>query len=917
MRDEPALELSHVSHRYGGNGPKGRLALDDVSLRLDRGAAVAVVGPDGVGKSTLLALVAGARRLQQGTIRVLGGDVAAAARRDAVATRIAYMPQGLGRNLYPTLSVAEHIAFFGRLYGVGGAELRARAERLLRATGLAPFPDRAAGKLSGGMRQKLSLCCALVHDPDLLVLDEPTTGVDPLSRRQFWALVDELRAERPGMTALVATAYMEEARRFEHLVAMSAGRVLAAGRTAEILAASGEADLEAAYLALQHPGRSWRAPRAPPPPRRPAAGPPAIRAEGLTRRFGDFTAVDHASFRIERGEIFGFIGPNGCGKTTTMKMLTGLLPASEGRAELLGQPVSAADIATRLRVGYVSQSFSLYEELSVRANLELHARLYSVAPGEIAPRVEDALVAFGLAGIAASRPSALPLGVRQRLQLAAACLHRPEILILDEPTSGVDPEAREMFWDLLAGLSRRDGVTIFISTHFMNEAERCDRISLMDAGKVLVVGTPAEIRAAQGAATLEDAFISYLEAAAGAPAASPPRLGSGDERGHGAPEPSPRSLAVSLARVGAFAWREATELLRDRVRLAFALLGPLVLMLALGYGISFDVEDLPFAVFDRDGTATSRAFVETFAGSRYFVERPPLSSPAEIDRRLRSGELRLAIEIPPGFGRDLLGAHRPEIGIFLDGAMPFRAETARGYVEGVIGSYLAELARREPVERAQPPAASIEPRYRYNQEFRSTVAIAPGCIMILTLLIPAMLAALGVVREREIGSISNLASSPASVGEFLLGKQMPYVAVGFASFLSLVALVVALFEVPLRGSFAALALGALLHLFAATAFGLFVSSFVRTQVAAIIVTAIMTTVPAINFSGFLYPVATVEGPGWLIGHAFPALWFLNVAAGTFGKALGPDAFVLDYLMLATLGATFLVAARLLLRKEAP
>ena len=905
-----AVELSGVSHRYG----RTVAALDGVSLTVPYGTTTAVIGPDGVGKSTLLALVAGVRRRQAGAIRVLGGDMATAVHRSRVAPRIAYMPQGLGRNLYPTLSVVENIDFFGRLFGQPRGERHARIYRLLRATGLDPFPDRPAGKLSGGMRQKLSLCCALVHDPDLLILDEPTTGVDPLSRRQFWRLIEEIRADRPGMTLLVATAYMEETERFERLVAMDAGRVLAAGAAREVLDKAGARTLEEVYAALQAPSKGARstAARAPLPPRLAAPGPPAILAEGLTRRFGDFVAVDRVDFRIERGEIFGFLGSNGCGKSTTMKMLTGLLPASEGRAALLGRPVAAQTIETRLRVGYMSQSFSLYEELSVRANLELHARLYRIPEPEIAERTRDALEQFGLAAVADTRPAALPLGIRQRLQLAAACLHRPEILILDEPTSGVDPAARDQFWELLGELSRRDGATIFISTHFMNEAERCDRVSLMHAGKLLAVGAPEEIRARRGTASLEDAFIAYLQDAAGeapqisAPAGptAPPLLRA-DHVG----------IAVSLRRTWAFARREMTEVLRDRVRLAFALLGPLLLMVALGYGITFDVEDIPFAVYDRDASAQSRRLVESFAGSRYFSERAPLESEDAIDRRLRNGELRVAIGIPPAFGRDLLTGRRPEVAFFLDGAMPFRAETARGYINGIVVSYAQDLARESPRDAAEPLPVRIEPRFRYNQDFRSTVAVTPGSIMLLILLIPAMLCALGVVREREIGSISNLYASPATVGEFLIGKQLPYVVIGFASFVSLVGAVELLFGVTIKGSVMALALGAALYVIAATAFGLLVSTLVRTQVAAILGTAILVTVPAINFSGYLYPAAALEGTARVIGLGFPALWFQNISLGSFSKARDFGAFGAEYLALATFGLGFLLLARLLLRKQ--
>lgn len=910
-----AVAVSDVTHRY-----RSVNAVNDVSLSIPAGTATAFVGPDGVGKSTLLGLIAGVRRLQSGTIQALGGSMAVRAHRDAVSARIAYMPQGLGRNLYPSLSVSENIDFFGRLFGQTQAERTARIARLLRATGLDPFADRPAGKLSGGMKQKLSLCCSLIHDPDLLILDEPTTGIDPLSRRQFWALIDEIRAERPGMTVLVSTAYMEEAERFERLVAIDAGRVLAQGPTADILARAGAASLEQAYLALQAGDGAKTSAQFSLAPRAATVGPPAIVAEGLTRRFGDFTAVDRVSFSIGRGEIFGFLGSNGCGKTTTMKMLTGLLGITEGKAQLLGRSVVATDLKTRMRVGYMSQSFSLYEELTVRANLDLHARLYRVPTREIPHRVEETLAQFGLAAVADQVPTNLPLGIRQRLQLAAACLHRPEVLILDEPTSGVDPAARDMFWRMLGDLSRRDGVTIFVSTHFMNEAERCDRISLMHAGRVLTVGTPEEIRTAMGARTLEDAFIAHLERAGGASAANgggqAAPLGSAPEQAEAMRLVTPRSeLAASCSRIWAFARREALELLRDRIRLAFALVGPLILMLTFGYGITFDVENLSFAVFDRDQSAESRQFIESFAGSRYFRQQPPLRSEAEIDRRLRAGGLRVAISIPPGFGRDLVKGHKPEVAFFLDGANTFRAETTRGYAQGIVLSYVQDLARRTYGTIGPLVPLQVEPRFRYNQDFRSVFAITPGTIMIFMIMFPAMLTAVGVVREREIGSISNLYASPASVGEFLLGKQAPYILLGLASFASLVLLVGLVFGVTVKGSWLALLVGALLYLFAGTGLGILVSTFARTQVAAIISTAIISTVPALNFSGYLYPAAALEGAGRFIGMGFPSLWFQNVSLGTFAKARDFAAFYPEFMALFAFGAAYLVAGSLILRKQ--
>ncbi|HZQ14101.1 MAG TPA: ribosome-associated ATPase/putative transporter RbbA [Pseudolabrys sp.] len=921
--DKPVVRVESLNHRYGAT-----VALDATSLSIRTGSTVAFIGPDGVGKSTLLGLIAGVKRIQSGTVMVLDGDMSSRIHRDAVAPRIAYLSQGLGRNLYPTLSVVENIDFFGRLYGQTDWERRRRIARLLAATGLDPFPDRPAGKLSGGMKQKLGLCCALVHDPDLLILDEPTTGVDPLSRRQFWNLIAEMSAERPGTTLLVATAYMEEAERFQHIVAMDEGKIIAAGDRASILAWTNANTLEEAYITLQRPER--RGERMPLiiPQLRKSAGPAAITAENLTMRFGDFTAVDHVSFHIERGEIFGFLGPNGCGKTTTMKMLTGLLQASDGKAELLGKPVNAQDIANRMRVGYVSQSFSLYDEISVRANLELHGRLCRIPAGELKVRVVASLARFELAGVADALPPALPLGMRQRLQLAAACLHRPEVLILDEPTSGVDPAARDRFWRLLVEMSRSDGVTIFISTHFMNEAERCDRLSLMHAGRVLAVGTPDELRQGHGGGSLEDAFIAYLQEAAPRPAAritneAPSLTDETVRRTSGVSKSKPsfglvwprRSLTASLGRTWAFARREAVEVFRDRIRLAFALLGPLLLMVTFSYGISFDIEGLRFAVLDRDQSYESRLFLEQFSHSRYFDERSPLADEFEIDRRLRSGELRFAVDIPPGFGRDLLQARQPQVSFWLDGGNTFPAETARAYIQGVVLTYAADRYRRLNGRDPQLLPINVEPRFRYNQDFRSVFAITPGTIMLLLVVFPAMLTALGVVREKEMGTITNVYASPATVSEYLIGKQLPYIAIGFVSFVSLVVLAASLLGVVPKGSVFALSIAALMYVFAATAFGLLISAFVATQVAAIFGTAILTAMTAAHYSGFLFPASTLEGPGRVMGLSFPALWFQAVSLGVFAKGLEASAFIREIAVLLGFGIVFLLLARLSVRKQ--
>ncbi|VEG76413.1 Uncharacterized ABC transporter ATP-binding protein YbhF [Cardiobacterium hominis] len=1239
-----ALTISHLTHRYGKT-----LALDDLSLTLPRGLTVGLIGPDGVGKSTLLALIAGVRRIQSGELHVLGGDMRKPADRQALSHRIAYMPQGLGRNLYPTLSVYENIDFHARLFGLPARERRARIARLLEATGLAPFPDRATGKLSGGMKQKASLCCALVHAPDLLILDEPTTGVDPLSRRQFWALVADLQRETAGMTVLVATAYIEEAEPFAQLWAMDAGKLLVNAPTREVMA--GHANLEDAYIRLL------------PPEKQQGTGgldltpfvadpslPPAIEAHGLTKRFGDFTSVDNVSFTIQQGEIFGFLGSNGCGKSTTMKMLTGLLQATSGTAELLGAPVDAGSVATRMRVGYMSQAFSLYEELTVRQNLALHARLYRLGARSKAA-IRDALTQFDLADVADVKPSALPLGIRQRLQLAAACLHRPEVLILDEPTSGVDPAARDMFWRHLLRMSREDKITIFVTTHFMNEAARCDRISFMHQGRVLAVGTPAELVAQYQAPNLEEAFVQYLlldeaaqkekagkmattapspavlpplpvgegwgggsvrtssadvetsaattanepPTAAQSPAVLPPLpvgegwgggskkssvasfmsaetastteegLGGGSEHapttnaglhsdtesappqavnpslppprpsptggggftveesasaeaaatlpppqpsptGGGGltveegtsdstisdnepptiiasdtptaaqsstdlppPQPSPaadasascegggytatesataneppaiiaddtptaaqsptvlpppsqrsaagegwgggsvrtssadvetssattanepptaaqsptvlpppsqrsaagegwggssvrissadvetssattanepptaapspaelppppvgegggggskqssaasfQSLRGWLATIRTFAIREGKELLRDHVRTFFALFGPVILMTAVTWGVSFDVGNLAFAVRDRDQSAESRAITEYFSGSPHFRELPPLAADADIDTALESSAAKMIIDIPPSFGRDLLRGARPEIGFYLDGAESFNASNLTGYIASILGDYARDQAHAHGI-RLPPDAAQLVPRFRYNPDFKSILAIAPGVLMLALSLFPAMMAAVGVVREREIGSIANFYASPASRLQFLLGKQLPYLAAAMTSFLILYLMMRYWFGVPLNGSAAALLTGTLLMCATTTATGLLVSCFTRSQVAAIFITAVGTVMPAMSFSGFLVPVSSLQGGAYIMGKILPSAWYANLTTGTFVKGLGYPDLVREHFILGGYYLIILTLAVLNLKKQ--
>ena len=904
------IECNSLTVRY-----KSTTAIHNLALSIPAGLTVGVIGPDGVGKSTLLSLIAGERVMQKGQLQVLGGDMRDEKHRAAICSDIAYMPQGLGKNLYPTLSVEENLQFFAKLFGHNRAQRRARIDILTKRTGLYPFLSRPAGKLSGGMKQKLGLCCALIHDPRLLILDEPTTGVDPLARSQFWSLIKDIRKTQPNITVLVATAYMDEAQQFDHLIALNAGEILASGSPRSLLSETQTSNLEAAFIALlpadaKHEHRSVVVQ----PYKASEHMQTAIEAKNLTMKFGDFTAVNNVSFTIGKGEIFGFLGSNGCGKSTTMKMLTGLLPQTSGEAWLLGSPLVANDINTRYRVGYMSQSFSLYTELTVRQNLTLHAKLFKVASSVLNSRVDEMLNRFALSHHQHSLPNDLPLGIRQRLSLAVAMVHRPEVLILDEPTSGVDPVARDNFWQLLISLARKDGVTIFISTHFMNEAVRCDRISLMHAGEVLVTDTPQAIKASKSADTLEQAFIDYL-----VEAQTPENQTQNTEQS--APESistdkatPPNKRAKGLRRLLSYASRETLELIRDPIRLTMSFLGSMVLMVVIGYGITMDVDDLSYAVFDRDQTSTSLNYRNALSGSRYFNEQPVITSYADMDRRMKSGELSLAVEIPPEFSQKLHKGEQVEIGAWIDGAMPSRAETIQGYVTGIHLKWLLQQASQASQVQSTS-SINVESRYLYNPDVRSLVAIVPAVMPMLLLMIPALLTSLAVVREKELGSIINLYVTPVTRIEFLLGKQLPYIATSFVSFLLLVAMAVWLFNIPLKGDVIVLCLITLLFVTFSTSFGLLASVFTNSQIAAILLTTIGTMVPAIQFAGMITPVSALEGAGRVIGELHPISYFLTASRGIFSKGLGFGTLDFAVFAIAISIPITLWLATVLLRKQ--
>jgi ABC-2 type transport system ATP-binding protein len=548
------------------------VALNDISIEVRHGALTALVGSDGAGKTTLIRLIAGLMGPDGGELKVLGIDVAR--NPQAVQDRVGYMPQKFG--LYEDLSVQENLDLYADLHGVSPEARRATYPRLMAMTALGPFTRRLAGQLSGGMKQKLGLACTLVRSPDLLLLDEPTVGVDPLSRRELWEIMVGL-VNNEGLTVLISTTYLDEAERCSSVVVLHSGKVLAQGPPRQVTAAAADQtfviepspgetaravqarllDDEGIVDAVPQGGRvrfvraagadTGTAPGAfgtPVSPRfedgfmvllrhsgeRRAAvsmaldraidkgdGAPAVEVKDLVRRFGPFTAVDHVSFNVERGEIFGLLGPNGAGKTTTFRMLCGLLAATAGTLRVAGVDLGRARASARQRIGYVAQKFSLYGQLSVVENLAFFASAYGLRGRRRSERIEWAMQQFELKALAHLPSQQLPGGFKQRLAMAAALMHGPAILFLDEPTSGADPLARREFWRRIAALAE-SGVTVIVTTHFMEEAEYCDRVAILDQGRLLAVGTPAEIRGRAPThdgheATMEDAFIAIVEEA--------------------------------------------------------------------------------------------------------------------------------------------------------------------------------------------------------------------------------------------------------------------------------------------------------------------------------------------------------------------------------------------------------------------
>ncbi len=939
-------------------------ALDGVSLEVAKGTLTALVGPDGAGKTTLLRLAAGLLDADSGTLSVLGLD--AAADSDAVQSRIAYMPQRFG--LYEDLTVQENLDLYAFLHGVSREERETRYPKLFEMTALGPFTKRLAGKLSGGMKQKLGLACTLVRSPELLLLDEPTVGVDPLSRRELWEIIVRLEKEQ-GLTVLVSTSYLDEAERCEHAIVLVEGRVLASGApssvrdearglTFHVEPAPGEPArvLQARLMddpgvidAVPEAGRVRVVAKAPPPgaepvearfedgfmvllrkehPVRPERGlapegreaestPPkkgvAVRVRDLVRRFGDFTAVDHVSFEVEKGQLYALLGPNGAGKTTVFRMLCGLLPPTEGELEVAGTDLREAPASARQRIGYVAQKFSLYGALSVTENLEFFASSYGLRGARKRERIRWALEQFELVSLARVTSAQLPGGFKQRLSMAAALLHEPGILFLDEPTSGADPLARREFWRRITALAS-SGTTVIVTTHFMEEAEYCDRVAILDSGHLLAEGTPAEIRG--DAPSMEDAFIATVTRAPSrhvpAPHPGPPSAsregaraasrGEGEDLGGAAPHPGPppatRGEGVGR-RVLALVAKEARQLARDPSSFAVGIVLPLILILLFGFGLSLDVKDVPIAVVLESPSPAAVDLAASFELSPYFKPRPMVSM-REAERLLLERKIDGVVRIRSDFGREVT-LERATVQLVVHGSDANQARIIQGYVQGAVGEWSA----RRVAEGKEAPVGpvAVDDRLWFNETNESRHFLVPGLIVIIMTLMGALLTTLVMAREWERGTLEALFVTPVRPVEILLGKTIPYFLLGMVGFALCLVSAKFLFQVPLRGSVVVLTLASMLYLLVALGIGLLVSSTFRNQLVASQITLLVTFLPAFMLSGFLFDLRSMPVAARAITYVLPARYYVALLqtvflAGDVWGVILPDSAVLAFMAVA-------------------
>ena len=1003
MTDELLIVAAGLTKRFA---PAAAPAIDDLTSQVSTGRVTGLVGPDAAGKTTLLRLFAGLLLPTQGRLTVCGVDPAVDLAR--LRQDVSYMPQRFG--LYEDLSVAQNLKLYADLCNVTGSERDQAFEKLLAFTDLARFTNRLAGNLSGGMKQKLGLACALIRKPRLLLLDEPSVGVDPISRRELWKMVYELVDE--GIGVVWSTSYLDEAERCADVLLLSEGKLLYSGPPKELtrrvagrsflVSGASLAGRKLLAQAIKRPDvldgviqgssvrlvmrKNARAPSArdlgaadlkiePVPPRfedafvdllggapkeesalagspsksqTPSAGnrgtsnggaaadsnrQPVVEADGLTKTFGDFTAADDISFQIGRGEIFGLLGPNGAGKSTTFKMMCGLLKPTAGSARVIGLDLYAAAGAARAQLGYMAQKFSLYGDLSVRQNLACFSGIYGLSGARRSEAMARVVAAFKLEPYLDSNSSELPLGFKQRLALACATMHDPAVLFLDEPTSGVDPLTRREFWSHINAMVER-GVTVMVTTHFLDEAEYCDRIGLVYRGRVIAEGSPDELKDRvrsdeRTEPSLEDAFISLVEEfdrnegrtpdAAAQPSVmprdaldhkqtTPPAPQSQESRAGMTLPPGPARLRRMIALVR----KEGLQILRDPSSFLIAGALPLLLLLVYGFGVSLDLRRVPIGLVVEQPSPETDSFVASFRNSRYFEGRVVHHRAAVVDD-LVSGQIKGIVVLAADFSERLGRGETAPIQVLVDGSDPNTAGLVASYVQLLWVNWLQQesVSLSGLVNRPRAaPLISTEPRFWFNPELDSHYALLPGAVAIILTLIGTLLPSLVVAREWERGTMEALLTTQVTPLDLLVGKIVPYFLLGQMALVLSVGVTVFGFGVPFRGSLLALFAISSAYLAVTLALGLLISTVAKNQFAASQGALIVGFLPAFLLSGYIFEIDSMPAPLRLLTSLLPPRYYVFglqtlFLAGDVASVLVPGCLLLT----AMAAALFFVLAR--------
>ncbi|HVV99616.1 MAG TPA: ATP-binding cassette domain-containing protein [Planctomycetaceae bacterium] len=976
MSDDALIVAAGLTKRFGAGPP----AIDQLDARIEPARVTGLVGPDGSGKTTLLRLFAGLLEPTEGELTVCGADPSRELSK--LREHVSYMPQRFG--LYEDLTVQQNLTLYAALNNVVGAERDEAFERLLAFTDLKRFTDRLAGNLSGGMKQKLGLACALIRTPRLLLLDEPSVGVDPISRRELWKMVYEL--VDAGIGVVWSTSYLDEAERCSSVLLLSEGQLLYSGAPRELtrrmegrsfLARSsrlggrqlliralqnadvldgviqgssvrlvmkagapapqgstltGDANVEIRPVAprfedafvdllggvpkstsalsspLQQPGEDEHAES--------GADQTVVQAEGLTKQFGDFTATDDISFEIGRGEIFGLLGPNGAGKSTTFKMMCGLLKPTSGRAFVDGLDLYEAAGVARARIGYMAQKFSLYGDLSVRQNLSFFAGVYGLRGEQLDDAVARVVGTFKLEPYLDVNSGELPLGFKQRLALACAIMHEPAVLFLDEPTSGVDPLTRREFWSHINAMVER-GVTILVTTHFLDEAEYCDRIGLVYRGQVIAEGSPDDLKGrvrsdGREEPTLEDAFIELVEESDRAAGREPNVQTEASLRSLTRSAPHTRSRKSRLRRMAALVRKESLQIVRDPSSILIAGVLPLLLLFVYGFGVSLDLRKIAVGLVIEKPSPETDSFVESFTASRYFTVRVAHTRPAFEDE-LVSGRLKGVVVLAGDFSERLGRGDTAPIQVIVDGSDPNTAALVAGYVQLLWGNWVQQESISRTGLAGQPrgrPLVSAEPRVWFNPEINSYYALLPGAVAVILTLIGTLLPSLVVAREWERGTMEALLATPVTPLDLLVGKILPYYLLGLVALTVSVSLTVFGFGVPFRGSLLSLFCVSSAFLAVTLALGLLISTLAKNQFAAGQGALIVGFLPAFLLSGYIFEIDSMPAPLRLLTVVLPPRYYVYslqtlFLAGDVRSVLVPSVAVLS-LMAAVL---FFVLAR--------